>query len=207
MPEDLVTDLLAAPELVIGSLVLLIVFVVLRRITAMARRKADRARNAAAAAEAERAPQAAEEAVPEEDLPNILYPMPVMTRVEERLLDALEEIARDSGARHHVLAQLSLSAFLYGGKAGRSRAQDPEIRRQLAALQVDFLIVDAEWGPVLAIDLERDECSTSVADDLSRLALDRAGIAHMTIGANALSEAQREDIKRLLGYAQGVAAE
>jgi hypothetical protein len=211
MPEDILTRLPVAPDLLAGAFVLLIVFVLLRRIAARRRLAASRARQTALAAQPEaEAPEAAP-TEPTEALPSILYAMPVVSVTEERLFDALGQIAADHGAGHRLLLQLSLNTFLYGCAAGRARVQDPDAVRQLAELQVDFLVVDADWRPVLAIDLERDEFSASPAEERKRAALDRAGIARLTVEADGLSEALQAEIVRHLGEAPrdapGVAAE
>lgn len=207
MPEDLLTRLPVAPEFLAGALALLVVLLLLRRIVARRRDAAERARQADLAASVADVPAEAPPSETDAELPGILYPMPVISMTEDRLLDALEDVVGDSVTGHRVLMQLSLNAFLYGCVAGRSRTQDPATIRQLATLQVDFLVVDAEWRPVLALDLERDAYSASPWEDRKLLALDRAGIAHLTICADGVCEALREEIHAHLGHAQDVAAE
>jgi hypothetical protein len=94
---------------------------------------------------------------PVDDLPPVTaYPMPVIGLIEERVYDELEDIASQSIMGHRVLTQLSLSAFLYAGSSGLSRADEQRVIAHLASLQVDFLIVDADWQPVVAVNIERD---------------------------------------------------
>jgi hypothetical protein len=93
----------------------------------------------------------------------VAYPMPVIGLIEERVYDELEDIASQSIMGHRVLTQLSLSAFLYAGSSGLSRADENRVIAHLAGLQVDFLIVDADWQPVVAVNIERDEGSASDA--------------------------------------------
>jgi hypothetical protein len=93
----------------------------------------------------------------------VAYPMPVIGLIEERVYDELEDIASQSIMGHRVLTQLSLSAFLYAGSSGLSRADEQRVIAHLAGLQVDFLIVDADWQPVVAVNIERDEVSASDA--------------------------------------------
>jgi hypothetical protein len=89
--------------------------------------------------------------------------MPVIGLIEERVFDELEDIASQSIMGHRVLTQLSLSAFLYAGSSGLSRADEQRVAAHLASLQVDFLIVDADWQPVVAVNIERDAVSASDA--------------------------------------------
>jgi hypothetical protein len=85
---------------------------------------------------------------PIDELPQVTaYPMPVIGLIEERVFDELEDIASQSIMGHRVLTQLSLSAFLYAGSSGLSRADEQRVTAHLASLQVDFLIVDADWRP------------------------------------------------------------
>ncbi|MFW5654150.1 MAG: DUF2726 domain-containing protein [Roseicyclus sp.] len=209
MPQDLLTSLPVAPELVAAGFGILVVLLLLRRIAvALRRRRIDRDRAAAqarAATEAE-APDAAE-AEPDADLPGTLYPMPVLSHGEARLLEDIDGAVRAARGGCRVLAQLSLNAFLYGCASGRARRQDPAVVRLLSELRVDFLIVDAEWRPVLAVDVERGEFSAAPIEERTMQALERAGIAHIIVTAEGLTEAQRGDLMRQLGPAQGVAAE
>jgi hypothetical protein len=208
--EQILTDLPVPPELVAAGLACLIVIVLLRRAAValgrgLAARRARRAAIVHAAPDPEAEDPAQAEA--EADLPGTLYPMPLLSHGEAQLLATLEAAARDSGGAYRVMAQLSLNAFLFGCAAGRARRADPVSMRQLAALRVDFLILDAEWRPVLAVDLERGEFSASPIEERTMLALERAGIAHMIVGAEGPSDLQRDELKRHLGVAQGVAAE
>jgi hypothetical protein len=211
MPQDLLSSLPVAPELLVAGFGLLLVFLFLRRVTRALglRRAAAQARYAAGSmqGEADAEDDDATHAEAEADLPGVLYPMPVISRAEERYFDLLEEIVRDAETGHRVMTQVSLNAFLYGGVSGRSRAQDPTVIRQLGELRVDFLIVDADWGPVLALDLERGEFSSSPIEERTMRALERAGIAHLTLATDGLSDMQRDEIKRQLASVQGVAAE
>ena len=208
--EQILTDLPVPPELLAAGLGCLVLIVLLRRAAAaLGRRLSAMRTRRAAVVHAALAPEVEDRAQTEEeaDLPATLYAMPLLSHGEAQLLSMLEDAARESGGDHRVMAQLSLNAFLYGCASGRARRQDPAVLRQLAALRVDFLVLDAEWRPVLAVDLERGEFAASPIEEQTMLALDRAGIAHMIVGANGLSEAQRDEVHRHLGQAHGVAAE
>jgi hypothetical protein len=186
---------------------LLVVSIAARRI-ATRRKHARNLRNRdKARAEAERkveqAPRLDEGAEP----PLFVYPMPVIDVLEERMFDALEAIAEHSVMGHRVLTQVPLKAFLYATQTGEARAQDKAATARLAALQVDFLIVDADWRPVVAVDLERDAWSSADDTPLQVEACAKAGIAYLTVAAGGLTDAQRAEIIGCLSSVQGIAAE
>jgi hypothetical protein len=119
--------------------------------------------------------------------------MPVIGLIEERVYDELEDIASQSIMGHRVLTQLSLSAFLYAGSSGLSRADENGSIAHLARLQVDFLIVDADWQPVVAVNIERDEVSASDALEEEGEICANAGVAYLIVNADGLSRVARRD--------------
>jgi hypothetical protein len=133
-------------------------------------------------------------------LPRITaYPMPVIGLIEERVFDELEDIASQSIMGHRVLTQLSLSAFLYAGSSGYSRADERRVAAYLASLQIDFLIVDADWQPVVAVNIERDAVSGSDALEVEGEICRNAGVAYLIVQGDGLTkERRRGEIEELL---------
>jgi len=140
-------------------------------------------------------------------LPIVVYPMPVLELTEERVFDALEDLAGQSVMGHRVLTGLPLSAFLYAKQPGATRAQEGAATRGLRAALIDFLIVDADWNPIVAVDLERDDLTGGSADMSVGEACENAGILYLRVGADGLTETLGTEIKTRLGVTQGIAAE
>jgi hypothetical protein len=165
-------------------------------------RRADRRRRKA---ETERVEMAAAEAVSIE-IPRA-YPMPVIEVIEERVFDQLDDLAAQSVMGHRVLPRLSLNAFLYIGSKGVSRAEEQEAKRILSSRQVDFLVVDGDWQPVVAVNLERDALASQDDDGLEAEICVDAGVAYFTVAPKGLTDAQLAEIRVCLGRAQAVAAQ
>jgi hypothetical protein len=208
--DDTITAILQAPVEVIGGFAaLLVLLLILFRLRSRKRR--DRRRLAGRAQRVE----AAIAGTPDgdaggttRDLPRIVaYPMPVIGLIEERVYDELEDIASQSIMGHRVLTQLSLSAFLYAGSSGLSRADENRVIAHLAGLQVDFLIVDADWQPVVAVNIERDEGSASGALEEAGEICANAGVAYLIVNAEGLSRERHDEITRLLRPKTGIAAQ
>jgi hypothetical protein len=209
MDETIMSILMAPLEVIIGFASLLLLLLVLLRVRSR-RRRAQRRRERRAARIETTVTAPASEAVGSkiEELPKITaYPMPVIGLIEERVFDALEDIASQSIMGHRVLTQLSLSAFLYAGSSGLSRADEQRVTAHLAGLQVDFLIVDADWQPVVAVNIERDAGVASDALELEGEICRRAGVAYLIVNADGLSPERRDEISRLLQPREGIAAQ
>ena len=208
--DETILSLLVVPLEVIGGFaaLLLLLFALLRlrsRKRRAQRRRTRRAKRVETAVTA--TPSEAAEVVSNE-LPKITaYPMPVIGLIEERVHDALEDLACQSVMGHRVLTQLSLSAFLYAGSSGLSRADEQRVTAHLAGLQVDFLVVDADWQPVVAVNIERDAGSATDALEVEGEICRRAGVAYLIVTADGLSTERRDEISRLLQTREGIAAE
>jgi len=209
MDDTIVSILMAQVEVIGGFAAFLVLLVLVMRLRSRKRRM-DRRR----ARRAERVEGAAQGTASDivnaasEKLPNIKsYPMPVIGLIEERVFDELDDIASQSVMGHRVLTQLSLSAFLYAGSSGLSRVDEQRVMAHLAGLQVDFLIVDADWQPVVAINIERDEVSGSDALEAEGDICRNAGVAYLIVNANGLSTEREDEIKRLLQPRPGIAAQ
>lgn len=140
-------------------------------------------------------------------MPLRTYPMAVVDASEERLYGQLEELAEHSFMGHRVLPRVSLGAFLYLGGAAGSPAQEARRAALLAAREVDFLVVDGDWQPVAAIDLEREALSGRPADGVEAHACESAGVAYIRVAADGLAAAQIDDIKRLMASLHSLAAQ
>jgi len=208
--DETILSLLVVPLEVIGGFaaLLLLLFALLRlrsRKRRAQRRRTRRAKRVETAVTA--TPSEAAEVVSNE-LPKVTaYPMPVIGLIEERIHDALEDLASQSVMGHRVLTQLSLSAFLYAGSSGLSRADEQRVTAHLAGLQVDFLVVDADWQPVVAVNIERDAGSATDALEVEGEICRRAGVAYLIVTADGLSTERRDEISRLLQTREGIAAE
>ncbi len=208
--DETILSLLVVPLEVIGGFaaLLLLLFALLRlrsRKRRAQRRRTRRAKRVETAVTA--TPSEAAEVVSNE-LPKVTaYPMPVIGLIEERVHDALEDLASQSVMGHRVLTQLSLSAFLYAGSSGLSRADEQRVTAHLAGLQVDFLVVDADWQPVVAVNIERDAGSATDALEVEGEICRRAGVAYLIVTADGLSTERRDEISRLLQTREGIAAE
>ncbi len=209
MEETLLSLLLIPVEIIGGLGALLLLLGVLLRLRSRKRRdrrrrerRAHRNQPASAVASVDTSEDATEH------LPSIkAYPMPVIGLIEERIFDELEDIAGQSIMGHRVLTQLSLSAFLYAGSAGYSRADEQKVAAHLANLQVDFLIVDGDWRPVVAVSIARDESSAHGALEVEGEICAQAGVAYMIVGADGMSEQRQAEIKHLLQPQAGIAAQ
>ncbi|KPQ16545.1 MAG: Protein of unknown function (DUF2726) [Rhodobacteraceae bacterium HLUCCO18] len=209
MDETIMSILMAPLEVIIGFAALLLLLLVLFRVRSRRRRERRRRERRATRVETAVIATASEGAgAMAEELPKITaYPMPVIGLIEERVFDALEDIASQSIMGHRVLTQLSLSAFLYAGSSGLSRADEQKVTTHLASLQVDFLIVDADWQPVVAVNIERDAGSASDALEVEGEICRRAGVAYLIVNAAGLSTERQNEISRLLQPREGIAAQ
>lgn len=208
--DDLISTLLEIPfELVGGGILLLLILFTLLRLRARKRRAARRLERRAKRADATVIAAATEGGASKpDDLPRITaYPMPVIGLIEERVFDELEDLASQSIMGHRVLTQLSLSAFLYAGSSGYSRADEQRVAAYLSSLQVDFLIVDADWQPVVAVNIERDAIAGTDATEVEREICIRAGVAYIVVTADGLSKERRAEIGHLLKAKTGIAAQ
>ena len=218
MDETTLSLLLVQAEVVGGFLALMLVLVLLLRLRSRkhrAERRAERRRKrrasngdgAAVSRTATESTLSAADDAPAE-LPRIIaHPMPVIGLIEERVYDELEDIASQSIMGHRVLTQLSLSAFLYAGSAGLSRADQQRVTAHLAGLQVDFLIVDADWQPVVAVSIERDAGSTTDALEAEAEICRQAGVAYLVVQADGMSKERLAEITRLLAPKDSIAAQ
>jgi hypothetical protein len=135
--DETITSILQAPVEVIGGFAaLLVLLLVLFRLRSRKRRAQRRKQ-----ARAQRV-EAADRGTPDGDArrhetsPKIVaYPMPVIGLIEERVYDELEDIASQSIMGHRVLTQLSISAFLYAGSSGLSRADEQRVIAHLAGFR------------------------------------------------------------------------
>ena len=206
--EDLIQTVLSAPvEIIAGGAMLLLLLFALMRIRSRKRRAGRRSDRRSQWVEDAAAGQSTEtgDAAP---LPRITaYPMPVIGLIEERVFDELEDIASQSIMGHRVLTQLSLSAFLYAGSSGYSRADEMRVAAHLASLQVDFLIVDADWQPVVAVNIERDAQVATDTLETVREICGNAGVAYLVVDAEGLPGDRRDEIARLLVPKKGMAAQ
>jgi hypothetical protein len=208
MDETIMSILLVPVEILGGLAVLLALLMVLFRLRSRKRRAQRRSKRRAQRVEASVAGTPDRTSDDVETLPKIVaYPMPVIGLIEERVYDELDDIASQSVMGHRVLTQLSLSAFLYAGSSGLSRADEQRVVAHLARLQVDFLIVDADWQPVIAVNIERDEVSASDALEEEGEICRNAGVAYLIVNADGLAPAKRDEITRLLQPKTGMAAQ
>lgn len=206
MDEELLSLLSVPLEVVLGFGVVMLLLLLVARIVSRIRRNRRRRLKAE-----ERAAMvmAMPKDTPDEDVmpPINAYPMPVIGLIEERVFDELEDIASQSIMGHRVLTQLSLSAFLYAGSSGLSRADERRVVSHLAGLQVDFLIVDADWRPVVAVNIERDASAADEALEEEADICARAGVAYLIVNADGLSPERQDEIRRLLENRAGIAAQ
>jgi hypothetical protein len=186
-------------------LALTLVVLLLRARSARRKRRLRRAREAHAAASA---PAASMQTEAEAPLPPLrTYHMPVIDVSEERVFEALEEIAARSIMGHRVLPQVALSAFLYTGSHGMSRVQEQSAAALMASRQVDFLLVDGDWRPVIAVNIARDNLSDEADDDFEARACITAGVGFLVVQASGPTPAQVDEIRRLVEVGQPVAAQ
>lgn len=209
MDETLMSILAAPLEVLVGFGAMMLLLLVMLRLRARKRRAQRRKERRAHRSETPVPSGVADgaESVAVELPPITAYPMPVIGLIEERVFDELEDIAGQSIMGHRVLTQLSLSAFLYAGSSGFSRADEQRVTAHLASLQVDFLIVDADWQPVIAVNIERDAGAATDSLEVEGEICAKAGVAYLIVTADGLSEARREEIKRLLQPREGIAAQ
>jgi hypothetical protein len=206
MDETLMSILRAPVEVLAGFALLMLLLLALMRLRS--RRRRDRRRMERRANRVEAQPTDASAEAAEPDLPRITaYPMPVIGLIEERVFDELEDIASQSIMGHRVLTQLSLSAFLYAGSSGYSRADERRVASYLASLQIDFLIVDADWQPVVAVNIERDAVSGSDALEVEGEICRNAGVAYLIVQGDGLTKERRGEIEELLQPRKGIAAQ
>lgn len=186
---------------------LLIIFAALRSRKARKIRQANLRSRQIAQVEAMEKVEQAERMDENVVLPIVVYPMPVIELTEERVFDALEDLAGQSVMGHRVLMSLPLSSFLYAKQPGATREQEAGATRSLRAAQIDFLIVDADWNPIVAVDLERDDLTGAGSEASVGEACEYANILYLRVGPGGPTEAQEADIKARLGVSQGIAAE
>jgi hypothetical protein len=206
MDEALVSVILAPAVMMAGLIALaalVLGVIVLRARRRRQRRRLERNRRDREAQRAQMEQGAAPVAAPRLHA----YPMPVVDVSEERVFEQLDAIAARSVMGHRVLPQLSLSAFLYNGMKGLSRAEEMASTALMSSRQVDFLIVDGDWHPVVAVSLERDALTAGEDDGVEADACAAAGVLHLQVAPGGLTEAQLDEIKRQLGAAPSIAAQ
>jgi hypothetical protein len=208
--DETITSILMAPIEVIGGFaaLLLLLLALLRMRSRKRRAERRKARRAQRVETVVVDPSNTDATTPIDELPPVTaYPMPVIGLIEERVFDELEDIASQSIMGHLVLTQLSLSAFLYAGSSGLSRADEQRVMAHLASLQVDFLIVDADWRPVVAVNIERDAVSSSDALKVEGDICARAGVPYFIVNADGMSQQRQKEIARYLQAQDGIAAQ
>lgn len=169
------------------------------------RRRAERRRRQAETEPTLRESEAQQAAAP--PMPLRTYSMPVVDVAEERVFDQLEDVAAQGALDHRVLPHVSLGAFLYAGDKGVTREQERHWAGILSSREVDFLVVDGDWRPVVAVGLERDALSARSDDGVEAHACESAGVAYMKVSPGGLIGAQLDDLRRHLGTAPGIAAQ
>jgi hypothetical protein len=202
MDLSILSELLT-PGVLLGAAGVVLVIALLAMLSGRraGRRRSDRRR--AQAAQASRAPHDAAEAQPR----LVTYPMPVVDVAEARLLEQLQDVVARSGTEARVLPQMTLSAFLYNGMKGLSRAQEHRAAALLASRQVDFLVVDAAWNPVAAVSLERDPLAAGEDDGVEAGACETAGIPFYWATTHGLPEVDLEEIGLRVSGAASIAAQ
>ncbi|MDG4648332.1 DUF2726 domain-containing protein [Roseibacterium sp. SDUM158017] len=205
MDESILSILLAPAVMlaaVIGVLGLFAIAVILRQRKKRIRRRLERRRQQETQREQnERNASAARK-------PSLrTYAMPVVDVSEKRVFAQIEEVALRGAAGHRVLPQVALSAFLYNGMKGLSRSDEIEAAILMSSRQVDFLVVDDAWQPVVAVSLERDSLSAGEDDGVEADACANAGILFLMASPRGLSPAQLDEIRRHVGDPQVIAAQ
>lgn len=206
MDELDLSVVMAQVEVFLGAA--FVMFVILgswRLLVRSGRRRRRRRRAVEAHATPVHAPDAVEDEAP---LPPLrTYQMPVIDVSEERVFEALEAIVDRSVMGHRVLPQVALSAFLYTGSNGMSRSQEKAAVALMASRQVDFLIVDGDWRPVVAVNIARDNLAGSDADDFEAHACTTAGVGFMLVAPSGPGKAQTEELRRHVEAQHQVAAQ
>jgi hypothetical protein len=203
-----VLSFLLSPLMIWGvaaAFLVIVAVVVVRARRKKARRKAERRRRKAEEMRRERERHEAEQSLP--PVPLRTYPMPVVDVSEERVFDQLEDLVHQSVLGHRALPHMSLDAFLYAGDKGITPAQEQHWADLLSSREVDFLVVDGDWNPVVAIVLERDALLTREEDGVEAQLCDNAGVVFMKVSPGGLTDAQIEDVKGYLASGQAIAAQ
>ncbi|GAB5448309.1 DUF2726 domain-containing protein [Gymnodinialimonas sp.] len=138
-----------------------------------------------------------------------LTPRPVLNQSERRVHRQLAQIVGGSPT-HSLLTQVSMGEFLHvaGGRTGRAQRQS--VFNAFNAKRVDFLIVDADWLPVVVLEYQGSghyQGNARARDAIKRAVCETAGIAFMEVASGGLTPAQVRDLRRQVTTQSSVAAE
>lgn len=138
-----------------------------------------------------------------------LEPRAVLNLSERKLHRELSRIVGQSRT-HTLLAQVSMGEFLRARDARTSRSRWQTVFNAFNAKRVDFLIVDADWLPCIAVEYQGKghyQGNARARDAIKRAVCERAGITFMEVASAGLTPCQTRDLHNVLSARGSIAAE
>lgn len=120
----------------------------------------------------------------------------VLNKAERQVHQDLSLIVARSSS-HHLLAQVSMGEFLCLGGRQKNRSRWQTVFNAFNAKRVDFLIVDAHWQPVMAVEYQgkgHHQGNAESRDAIKRAVLAKANIPLMEVASTGLSRDQKTNL-------------
>jgi hypothetical protein len=136
--------------------------------------------------------------------------VPLLNLSERRVFQEIEALLREIGAPHRLFAQVALGEVINVQPGLADPAQRQSALNRINAKRLDFLIVDRDWIPVLAIEYHGSghfRGNADARDAVKREACRAAGLPLIEIARSGMSPQQRDEITRRLGQSPRLAAE
>jgi hypothetical protein len=127
--------------------------------------------------------------------------VPVLNGEERKIAARLDALLKESDGRFRLLAQVSMDEFL-SVRGGRDEKTRFAVRGRFAQKRVDFLIVDAAFEPVVAIEYQGSGHRSGdweKRDAAKREVLRSAGLALCLIEHRQAWDTVERDLRGLLG--------
>jgi hypothetical protein len=126
--------------------------------------------------------------------------VPVLNASEQSVYRTLLDLVAQSRS-HRLLVQVSMGEFLRLDRRGSARSGWQIVFNAFNAKRVDFLIVDADWVPCMAIEYQGSghyKGNARARDAIKRAVCEKADVAFMEVATDGLSAAQVRDLHDMM---------
>ncbi|NKX44283.1 DUF2726 domain-containing protein [Roseicyclus persicicus] len=135
---------------------------------------------------------------------------PLLNASERRVFTSVETLIRQVGGDYRLFAQVALGEVIRVDAREADRSVRQSTFNQINAKRLDFLIVDRDWTPKVALEYHGSghfRGDAEKRDAIKRAACRSAGLPFIEIDQQGLSEEQAQLLRRHLGAASSLAAE
>lgn len=135
---------------------------------------------------------------------------PLLNRSEGGLFGDILCVLSEVRGGHRLFAQVSLGEIVRVPAGGTHRSDRQSVFNMINAKRLDFLVVDREWNPVVALEYHGKGHFRGDAlkrDAIKRAACAAAGLPLVEVESGGLTDGQRLDLRRILRPATSLAAE